>query len=246
MTARAVDPAAVQIETQLLALSQQSITIVDQITYDEAVDYRVRLKARLDAAESVFEPMRAKAYEAYQEVLNQKKRVMEPGQHKLKNVDVAIASWTREQKRIEDDRRRQAEATQQRKLEQQRAKEVKQAVKLGADEESVASIASAPLVAAPVRVEPTYQKSAAIATVDNWKAEITSLKKFVKYIAKECDKNPGALSLLVGLKVLNQTAITTSYHSPGLNQMATAQKQLLTIPGVRAYNDSYVKSNAKR
>lgn len=247
-TAPATDTTAIQIENQALTLSQQcrSIKVVDQPTYDQAVELRLTVKDFLTQATKFFEPMREAAYKAYQAVLTKKNTIIEPAERDLKILDGQIASFTREQQRIEDQRRRDAEIEQLRIEEMNRQAQAVDAIEAGADEESVEAIVNQPIILHPVHVEPTYEKSKAIATVDNWKAEINSLKKFVKHIAKESDRNPGLLELLVGLKVSARTAITATYQSPGLNKMATAQKQSLTLPGVRVYNDSYVKSNPKR
>lgn len=220
-----------EIESQALILSEQAKTlqVTDQTTYNQAVGLRGAIKDFLKGVQDIFEPMRERAYSAYQEVMKQRDVIKAPAETALKGLDTGISNWTRERERLQrvEQARLQQEANQRAEENRlARAVEVEQA---GFDEESVQAVLAEPVRTETAVATPTYQKSSAIVTRDNWSGEIYDLWELAKAVAADKSK----MNLIQG----NQTAV---------NQMARALKETMDIPGIRAVNTPVVASTGRR
>lgn len=218
----------VTIESEALTLADQcqAVEIMDQQSYDLAVSLRIAVKEFVDKATAFFEPMRVAAYDAYQQVLNQKKNVIGPAENHLATLNRKLGVWDQEQRRIAEQKRREAEEAARREAEEERLARAVEAEQQGADIESVERIMTESVVVTPVMVEPTYQKSDAITTRDIWSGECTDTWALVRYVAKHRE-------LLHLLQV----------HQANLNKQAQMQKETMTIPGCRAVRQTVVASS---
>lgn len=228
----------VEAEIEALGFADRcrAIQITNQESYNLAVDLRERAKEWLrgmkeDESNPIgFAKSRKATYEAYQAVLSQQKAVCGTVEQAVDMfIKPALQRWDREQEQSRIQRQRAAQETVRKELEKQRQQEVKAAKKAGADEESLATIATAPIIVPSVVIAPTFE--AAIEMRDNWKARVKSApserqnkKLFIQYVAKNCAQNPGLLELI-------------QIDESALNKMAKAQKESLTMPGIEPYND---------
>lgn len=213
----------IEVEQEALTLRSNlsSLTITSQDSYNAAVTARVEAKAWLKEAEAYFDALIKPAYVAYKNILEAKKKIIEPVEGTVKVINGALIAWDTEQERI----RRVAQA----KLEEearQRAEEewIAKAVELeaaGASAEAVEQLLEEPVVVTEIAVaEPTYQKSGAVAYRNNYSAEVTDIKALIKWIAK----NPTQANLVQP----NQSV---------LNSLARSLKETMDIPGVRLVNN---------
>lgn len=224
----------IQIETQALGLADQAkaIQVVDQPSYDKAVDVRVACKDMIADIDRVFGPMKQKAFEAHREICSQEKKIKSPIDAALVAVNAGISRFTAEQERI----RREAEARAYQEAEERARREAEdgrlrlaqEAKNNGATDEHVDEILEAPVVVTkvePVAVESTFQKSSSVVIRENWIGECFDLKALIKAAAK----NP----MLAGLLCVNQQ---------GLNAMARTMKETMQVPGCKATNRSVVST----
>lgn len=228
----------VRIESKGLTLAQEAkaLVVVDQPSYDTAVEMRCTIKDFLDDVDKTFGPMKHKAWEAHKEICTQEKKIKSPAEAALVAVNAGLSRYTAEQDRIQREKeaeaRRAAEEEARRQAEEDRLRLAEEAKNNGANEEHIDEILEAPIVVtevAPAVVEPTFQKSSAVQMRDNWSATVTDLKALVKHIAK----NPH----LIGLIQVNQSA---------LNSQARSLKEgLLNLPGVRVANNRVVASGRR-
>lgn len=216
-----VEQKAIELQAQLGALS-----ITDQATYDRAVDARVKAKEWLDEANDFFDSMQKPAYEAYKKILENRKKVCNPVEQNLAQINRALIDWDTEQERLRILAQREREAEAFKAAEAQRVADAAHLANSGADVETVEAVLAAPVqITESIAVAPTYEKSKAVQYRDNWSGEVTDLFTLVKAVAKDKSK--------LNLLQINQTA---------LNQMAKALKETMSIPGVRAVNNKVVAS----
>ena len=207
-----------QVEETALALVDEAraIRITSEAEHQEAWAFlRTRCKAVLKAIADTFDPIVQKAFSAHKEAVAQRDRHAKPVQEAERVVKAAIASYTRER---EAEQRRELEA---RRKEAQRLAEEEALAKAvllesqgrTAEAEKVIEQPRAALVMAPPAV-PKVEGGSVRAV---WSAQVTDFPRLVQAAAA----NPALLYLLQP----NQVA---------LNQMARAQKEHLSIPGVVA------------
>ena len=115
------------------------------------------------------------------------------------------------------------------KAAQERARKAAEAATLAQTQaqnsEKIAAMAAAPTP----EVKPTYERSSAVQTRDNWQFEfaggLVGVQQLVEYVAEH---GPEALYLLEPERLLES--------HPALNKLAKAQKTLMKLPGGRAVN----------
>jgi hypothetical protein len=212
---------AISVRTEISALA-----ITDQASYDLAVDKRTAAKSWLKNAEEWFDGIQKPAYEAYKNILTQRKLVCEPTEAAIKKINSALVAFDQEQERIRREEQRRLEEEARRKAEDERLQQAAEMESNGVDAETVNAVLDAPIaITAPVVAAPTYERSSQVVYRDNWSAECFDLFKLVQAVAKDKSK--------IGLLQVNQTA---------LNQMAKALKESMAIPGCRAVNNKVVAS----
>lgn len=216
------------LERRVLSLPDQarSLKVYDQETYNLATG-RLRgcVSLRIEIVDH-HKDMKSKAYQAHQAVCAAEKKLLDPVAEAEAILKHSIAVFETEQKRIEDERRRQAEAEERARAEAEREREIEAAEAAGADAEEVAAICAEPLpLKAPTLPEPTFQRARGISTANPWKAECTSLQLLVRAIAK------GEAN--IGLVMVNQ---------PALNALARSTRGTLTVPGIKFFSEANVRA----
>lgn len=217
----------IEVEAEALELRNQlsAVVITDQKTYDKAVNARVDGKAWLKGAGEFFDNLVKPAYAAYKNLLDTKKKVLEPVEGHVNQINKALLKWDQEQEQLRREEQRRLEEEARRQAEEEKLRTAVELESNGADPESVSAFLTAPVATAPVVAAPTYERSSAVVYRDNFSGEVTNLLALVKYVAK----NPS----FIGLLQINQTA---------LNAQAKALKETMSIPGVRAVNNRVVAS----
>lgn len=220
--------AAPELERRVETLGElaRSLKITNQESYDAAAE---RLKAVVALRKEIVDhhlEMKQRTYAAWQSVIAAEKKLLDPVTEAERIYKREIGAWETEQRRIEDEKRAQAQREADRLAAEQREREIEQAEAAGADPEEVAAICAEPLpVAPPPPVPQTFQRAAGISTSANWKGTCHSLALLVKAIAE------GKAN--IGLVTANETAI---------NQLARATRGTLQIPGIRFFNDPTVRA----
>lgn len=222
---------------QIAALKQQveealarntNLAITNQKTYDLAVDERVSLMSQLEFIDALFEPMRKRAYDALQAVYMTKRALRDPVEARLKSRNSSITEWDDAQEDLRKIKEQEVLAQNTAEAEKRRKRQIAGAKRKG-NTALVEMLGEAPLDIQPVVVEDTYEKSDDISIRAKWEGEVTDFWKLVKFVAK----NKHFLHLL-------EPSMTP------INQLARSQKELLTIPGLKANKAKSVAKNSAR
>lgn len=219
-------PSLVDIEQQAISIRQEmtALTITDQATYDLAVEKRTAAKNWLKGAEEWFDGIQKPAYDAYKNILNQRKLVCDPTETAIRQINGALVRWDEAQERLRREAQLKLEAEARQKAEEERLAQVVELEAQGVDEMTVNAVLDAPVQVTEIAVAPqTYERSKAVTYRDNWSGECFDLFKLVQAVAKDKSK--------IGLLQINQQA---------LNQMAKALKESMSIPGCRPVNNKVV------
>lgn len=249
-----------------------AIAIKDQATYDRAVNLLGVVKSIQDGTE--IKEMReavSKAHEAHSAALKVWHRFWDPLEKVEKLLKVKILDFDRRKKaeedakqralEVEEQRRRDVEARRIRDEAEKKAREdaakvqrdrtltkaekkatiedIKSSVAVVA-EERIATVQAAPMPT----VAPTYERSSAAATRQNWKADFegataeakfNSALKFLRWVGEDIPSRAYLLELEDLVEV-----------HPSLNNLAKDRKQLAVgkIPGVRIYDAGSVAARA--
>jgi len=220
------------VKREALAIVEQSraLVIVDQETYDLAVDDRGRLKDLVQQIDERFAEPIQKAHEAHKAVIKLRNDLKAPVEAVLKDRNRELARWDEE--REAERERLEEEALEKARLdaERERAKELKRLRKKGFDEQSIAAVAESPLKIKQVEVEDVYQKSDKLVSKTTWSCEVVDKVALIKYVAKN-------IKLLHHLLEVDQAAV---------NRLARDQKQLLSVPGLRAVSGKVIADKPRR
>lgn len=218
----------IQIESEGLELKKQLevVKIDSQETYDAAVEARVAAKDWTKKATEFFDGLIKPAYVAYKNLLDNKKKVIEPVDQHIATINKALVDWDDEQEKLRRQEQERLAAEARKKEEEERLLQAIALEESGADKATIASLIEAPATFVPAPVAaPTYTASKAVIMRDHWTAEVTDLHALVKAVAKDKSK----LNLL-------------SPNMPALNSLAKALKDTMVVPGVRAVNNRIAAS----
>lgn len=227
----------IEIEAEGLELKRrlEIVKIVDQPSYDLAVELRVDAKAWIKQRTESFDRLIKPAYDAYKNIHDTKKKLIEPAEQLVASLNEALVAWDYEQEKLRRAEQERLAAEARKKEEEERLAQAVALEESGADEATIASLIEAPATFVPAPVAaPTYEKSKSVVMRDNFTAEITDFFALVKAIAKDKSK----LNLLVGITQKDGQYIA----GQSLNQLAKALKQTLTLPGVKVVNNRVVAS----
>lgn len=216
-----------QLEQEALEIrAAMKIEVVDQTSYDFAVEILTRAKTKLDYAIDFFKPMKEKAFAAHKEICDKERAIIEPIKSGMSIVKGAVIRFDQEQERIRREAQRQLEIEAHQRMEAERAKAAEQLTAAGFDQEQIEAAVEATVVRSIAVAQPTYEKNGGATLRDNWKAELErpgGLLKLVKFIAQK-KENHHWISLI-------------QENQPALNAQARSSKTTLRLPGVRFYND---------
>lgn len=222
-----MSPTHAEFSDRVITLPDQAraIEITDQASYDRAAE-AVRGVAQLrKEIVAHHEPMKQTAHAAWQAVLAQEKKLLDPVSEAERIYKFRLAAYETEQRRIEAEARAKAQREADALAAEQREREIEHAEAAGADAHEVAAICAEPLpMVVPEVPEPTFQRAAGVSTAANWKGECTSIARLVQAVA--------AGTANISLVEANQTAI---------NSLARATRGTLQVPGIRFYNEPQVR-----
>lgn len=224
----------VEIESQTLSLSQQcrTLKVVDQESYDLAVNVREAAKELLTQATQYFDDLRIPAYRAYQAVLDKQNAVIPKLKDDIKLIGRELVVHEQRMKAEEERVRREAAERQRQELAERQLEAAVEAEAAGFDEASVEAIINEPVQpTTPAPVQRVFVPSAAISTRENWSGEVHDFWALVKYVAKHKSE--------VGLLLPNESGINAKIR--GLVKAGTPN----LIPGVKAVNNPVVASKRR-
>jgi hypothetical protein len=216
-----------QLEHKALSLHDQAkaLKIVDQPTYNGAVDFLRGIKALRGEAEAHHRPVIDAAHRAHKAAVDALKRIDGPLEIAERAVKGTIAAWDQEQQRLrrEEEERLRKEEEARRDAELEAKLESSEAA--GASSAEVRAMISQAALAPPVVVAapPRYERAAGVATRKTYSGQVVSLIDLIRWVAQ----NPQYCNLL-------------KENPVGLNQLIHASRGVLTIPGVRVVEDSVV------
>ncbi len=223
---QAIDPRKVSVWPQMA----EALEIVDQRTYDYAVDFLKRDKALQDAAEEHHRPVIKASWAAWQAGLDALKRVSEPLVEAERTVKRKIGKWVDDQRAIAEASAKQAQAEAETRAAEDLELEIESLEAQGAPAEEIKTIireANATAVIVPATA-PTFATAKGTSTPERWTAEVTDMRRFQIAVAK----NPQYASLLV----VNQAA---------LNKLASSLRLGLVIDGVKVNRETSVSIRRK-
>ena len=204
--------------TQTMLQRAQALEIVDQTTYDAAVELGRAIKDLRAEAEAHHRPVIQAALEAHRRALEAFRRIDEPLRAAEIEIKRRLSAWVAEQERLRQEAERRAREEAERAAAEALEAQLEQMEAAGAPVEVVEAVirqAEAAPIAAP-RVAPQYERAQGIAARKAYRAQVVSMIEFIRWVAA----NPTHESLLT----VNQSA---------LNALARAQRENLRIPGVR-------------
>jgi hypothetical protein len=204
------------------------LKVTDQQTYNLAAQRLLAIAELRREIQQHHEPLKKSAYAAWQAVIAVEKKLFDPVVQAERIYKDKLGEYTAEQQRLAEERRAVAESEARRLAEEAREHEIEQAEAEGADLEEITAMINAPLVVAPLRVEPAFQAARGVTTAVTWKGEVTSLAALVKAIAE------GKADL--HLVQANQA---------GINEKARATRGTLVIPGIRFFSEPVVRAGRK-
>lgn len=216
----------------------RSIRITTDLDYAEAGAMLQGVKGLMKEADSVFDAAVKKAHEAHKAIVAAKNGVVAPLKEAEKILKAGMADYhdERERRRLEDQRRLQAEADrlaaeERKRLEAERAREISEAAERGVVDfiEVLAKPEPVPVVAPVVEIRPGTVKLAGVSTRTIWRAEVVDFAALVRYVADRSAESPSVLSLL-------------SADMTRLSEMARALKGTATLPGVTFKSETVVAS----
>lgn len=211
--------------TSTVALST-SIKIIDQRSYNKAVDAFTAAKELKDQIIEHHKPMKTSAYNTWQEVIAAEKKLLVPAQQAYDALSRMIGAWDEEQKQIAANAQRVAEAAAATALEESKQRSAAEAHKQGADEDEVDAILQAPTPRPKMSAITTYAKS----------SDVSSRKRYsaIPLLAAPVKGDPEkAKRALIKLAAKNPDAWAQylTVNTSALDRRAADQKEAFTVPG---------------
>lgn len=223
------DPA---LEDRTLTLAEQALglTVVDQVTHDNAAELLLAVKGLRNEAEAHHRPMINAAHQSHKISLAALQKIDDPLKQAEQILKTRIGGWEAEQLKLQAEQERiareQAEAARAAETEA----EIEQAEAAGAPVEEVQAIISQAEMRPTPRpvVAPTFVKAKGVSTVMVYAAEVFDIKALCRAVAD------GKVSS--EMVQPNMTA---------LNGMARALKSTMQIPGVRCIETPSVRAGGR-
>lgn len=208
----------------------KEVAIVDQATYERCCEIARRAAETRKTITERMAPGKKAAHAAWREWCDLEKQLLDAVAGAETIAKQKIVAWDEECERKRQEEQRRLEEEARKRAEEEKLAAAVAAEQEGAAPEEVEAILEEPEIAAPVYAPPSYQRAQGLSRPrDNWKAQVTSLPALIKYVAA----HPEFSHLL-------QPAM------PQINALARAQKNMLNIPGVRAFNDKNIAIRGRR
>lgn len=193
----------------------QSFVIDSPVMYEMAADELKTIKGQYKALEEKRKAITGPMDAAKKQVMDLFRKPLEALEQAESLIKRTMLTYQQEQRRLEAEAQRQideAAAAERKRMEEQAAA----AEKTGDIATAVALQSAADMVVAPV-VQMTPAKVSGISTTVRWSAEVTDKVAYLKHVLE----HPELID-------------TVEISMKPLNQMATALKDKMNIPGIRA------------
>jgi hypothetical protein len=224
---------AIRQELDTLVHQAETLTVTDQASYDYGIELSRSLATRRKGIIEYFKGLKEPARAAWQAVVDREKLHLDLADQgfKLTKDKIGVFEAAKEEARLAEQRRQDAISkadNERRALEAAQAAETQ-----GAPAELVNEILAQPATMPAPVVAPTFQKSGAFSSRDNWVAEpngstqaekLAAVWELVKAVAKKKE----------WLKYLEPEKLLATH--PNLNRDAVSQKTLFKVPGWSAKN----------
>jgi hypothetical protein len=208
----------IEARTRTMLERARAARIVDQASYEAAVELAKAIKDLRAEAEAHHRPVIQAALEAHRRALEAYRKIDEPLKAAEAEIKRLLAAWTAEQERL----RQEAERRIREQIERIRAEaleaQIEQLEESGASPQEIEAVirqAEAAPVVVP-RVASSFQRADGVATRKIYRAHVACLIDLIRWVAA----NPSHENLL-------------QPNIPALNALARAQGSALSIPGVR-------------
>jgi hypothetical protein len=219
--------AIIESATAFADFVRENYAVTDAASAELAGTVRQQIQEKIKDIGDHYGPDKALAHKLHLSISSKERQALGPLEAARDFLNGELRRWHDEQERQARLERQRVEAENKRVEEERRLQEAEQLEKQGEKKEAE-KVLQAPLILPPTQAAPA-PKVESVQFRDNWKGEVTDFAAFVAHIAA----NPALLNLLQP----NETAI---------NQTARAQKELLSIPGLRVWNDRVVASSRRR
>ena len=212
--------------TEIKKAEEQALTVPEQARgfivtsneqYAKGEEFMATCKTLETDIHNTFDPICDKAFQAHKEAVAQRKKYLDPLEEGRKILKQKMIAYQNECERIRREEQRRLEAEARKRAEEDALALAAEAEAEG-DSEAAEAIIAAPLDVAPVmaqKVAPAPSRLTAGRSV--WSAELVNMQALVKAVAE--GKQP------ITLLLPNQVA---------LNKLASALKQSMNVPGVKA------------
>jgi hypothetical protein len=219
-----------ELEQKALTLPEQAKAIIirDQPTYELAAEKLLAVAAMRREITEYHAPLKAKAHEAHKAICNAEAGMLAPVAEAERILKTGIATYTAEQRRIQEQREREAREAADRAAAEALEASIEAAEAEGASVDEVQAIIEQPMVAPAVYVAPTIQPVSGIGTAKTYHAELVSIRELCKAVA--LGQVPEAY---------------VSANLPALNGVARSTKGSMRIPGIRIVEDTQVRAGRR-
>jgi hypothetical protein len=207
-------------ESKPVVAAAEAMVVSDHASFEDAGAFLRDVKGREKAWNDFFEPMLRDAVDAHRGILARKKEVLSPLEKAEGIVKGKVVRFNQEEAEKAARIQREQEAAARKAEEDRRLADAAAAVEAGIPEEAVMETFDTPVIPMSVAPAPPPPKVSGLSFATKYAAEVTNLHELVKFVAA----NPSHLALLQ----VNKTA---------LDGMARAQKEGLSIPGVRVIKE---------
>lgn len=221
-------PADLEAEVPVVVQWAKGLTISNQEEFEDTGMRLQQIKGAIKRLGDFFRPMKRKQDEAKQAILDKEKEALRPWTEAETLAKRAILTYTDQQRRVAEDRRRklQAEADEQARRERE-ALQKKAETSVKPETKQRYAEAAANVSAPIVHVAPSVEKVAGVSVRKTWKAEIVDRAAFMAFVHEHKRDD----------LVLPNEKVLDAY--------AKAMKQAASIPGVLFSEEQSLASSSR-
>lgn len=204
-------------QSLVLFRAAQLAVVESQETYDAGVEAAQKIRNIRKFFSGLLDPLIKSADNTHKVAIQTKRDVDQP----LVNAELIwkqkLTGYEVQQRRIEEETRRRKDAEHEQRQREMAEAMAADAKAKGATKAEQAAIKEEVVSEPPPPVQSTFTRSTAVSSRETWTGEVTNFMELVKAVAAK----------KVGLNVLK-------VNQSGLNGLATANKNQLNVPGVKA------------
>lgn len=209
-------PPAIVAELHQVVVAARAFKVSDVETNAIALERVKRLRAGERGIEDHFARSKKAASDAHKEIVAAVNALIAPIAEARRIYDNSAAAYEQEERRKAEEEQRRLQEKARKDEEERQLLAAIDAEERG-DQAEAKAIMEEPVVTPVVTVAPQVARVEGVSSRTNWSAEVTDLLALVRYVAA----HPEWVYLL-------EPSI------PNLNRLAVAQRNALSIPGVRA------------